>query len=68
MVNILLKDDNIKNFIESLKISEEQKSFLFNELPKLNEAERLELLETLKNIYLLNEEEKLAIEKVKQSF
>ena len=47
----------IDGFIKSLKISPEQEKFLLDDLPKLNEAERLELLGMLKNVYLLNKEE-----------
>ena len=64
MTTPLLTDENLKDFINSLKISEDQKKFLFNELPMLNEKERLEMLETLKDVYLLNEEEKQVMEKI----
>jgi hypothetical protein len=68
MVNPLLTDNNLKNFIESLKLSEEQKKFLLDELPKMDVEERLELLNTLKDVYLLNEEEKEALIKLKDNW
>ena len=68
MVNPILDNDNLKNFIKSLKINPEQEKFLLDELPSMDEKERLELLDTLKNIYLLNEEEKNAIQKVKDNW
>ena len=68
MANLLLSNSSLKNFIESLKLSEEQKSFFLEELPGLNEKERLELLDTLKEIYLLNEEENGAIEKINKNW
>jgi hypothetical protein len=68
MVNPLLDTDNLKNFILSLKINPEQEKFLLDELPSMDEKERSELLDTLKNIYLLNEEEKNAIQKVKDNW
>ena len=67
-MNPLLTDNNLKTFIETLKISQEQKNFLLDELPKLDEQERLELLKTLKNIYILNEEENIAIKKIKEDW
>jgi hypothetical protein len=68
MANILLTDNNLKKFIESLKLPDEQKNFLLDELPKLDEKERLELMDTLKDVYILNEEEKGAIEKMKKNW
>lgn len=68
MVNLLLTDNNLKKFIESLKLADEQKKFLLDELPQLDEKERMELLETLKDVYMLNEEEKAAIEKIKKNW
>lgn len=68
MVNLLLTDNNLKKFIESLKLSDEQKNFLLDELPQLDEKERMEMLTTLKDVYILNEEEKEAIEKMKSNW
>jgi hypothetical protein len=68
MVNPILDTDNLKSFIESLKINEEQKKVLFDELPKMDEKERLELLDMLKNVYLLNEEENKALENLKNNW
>jgi hypothetical protein len=68
MVNPILDTDNLKSFIESLKINEEQKKVLFDELPKMDEKERLELLDMLKNVYLLNEEENKALENLKSNW
>ena len=67
MSNIILSDVNLKNLIESLKISEEQKSFLIDELPHLDKNERLELLDTLRGVYFLNEEENQAIKKIQDN-
>lgn len=68
MFNPLLTDNNLKNFIESLKLSDEQKNFLLDELPQLDAKDRLELLDTLKDVYLLNEEEKQALQKIKDNW
>ena len=67
MINPILDNDNLKNFILSLKISPEQEKFLLDELPALDEKERLELLNTLKDVYLLNEEEDQAIKRIEDS-
>ncbi len=66
MANLLLTDENLKSFIQSLKLSSEQENFLVDGLPNMNEKERLDLLKTLKDVYLLNEEEARAVEKVKK--
>jgi hypothetical protein len=68
MANPFLTDKNLKNFIESLKLSGEQKNFLLDELPQLDDEERLELLDTLKDVYLLNREEADAIQKIKDNW
>ncbi|MCX6722525.1 MAG: hypothetical protein NT094_00460 [Candidatus Staskawiczbacteria bacterium] len=68
MANPLLDTGNLKNFILSLKINPEQKKFLLDELPTLDENERLELLNTLKNVYVLNEEENQVIKKIKENW
>jgi len=68
MINPLLDTDNLKNFILSLKINPEQEKFLLDELPTLDEKERLELLNTLKDVYILNEEEDQAIKKIKDNW
>jgi len=68
MVNPILDNDNLKNFIMSLKISPEQEKFLLDELPQMDAKERLELLDTLKDVCLLNEEENQALKKIKENW
>ena len=68
MVNPILDTDNLKSFIASLKISPEQEKSLLDELPTMDEKERMELLETLKNVYILNEEKDKAIKKIKDNW
>ncbi|MCX6718192.1 MAG: hypothetical protein NTY81_01120 [Candidatus Staskawiczbacteria bacterium] len=68
MVNPILNNDNLKNFIETLKIDEGQKKVLLDKLPQMDGQERIELLKTLKDIYLLNEEEAQAIKKIKDNW
>lgn len=68
MVNLILDNDNLKTFIKSLKIDPEQEKLLLDEVPKLDEKERLELLNTLKDVYVLNKEEDQAIKKVKDNW
>jgi len=64
MVNPILDNDNLKTFIMSLGISSEQEKFLLDELPRMDEAERLEMLNALKDVYILNEEKKQAVAKL----
>ena len=66
-ISPILDNDNLRDLIKSLKINQEQQNFLLDELPKLDEKERMELLETLKDVYLLNAEEDNAIKKIKNS-
>jgi hypothetical protein len=64
----ILSDKNLKEFIIRLKIMPEQEKFLLDELPKMDLKERLELLEMLKNVYELNQEESQVVEKVKSKW
>ena len=68
MANLLLDTNNLIDFIKSLKINPEQEKVLIDKLPSLNEKERLDLLEMLKDVYVLNEEENQAKEKIKESY
>lgn len=68
MVNLLLTNDNLEKFISGLDISEEEKSSLILKVPQLSEEERIELLATLKDVYLLDIEQQQAVEKLKSEF
>ena len=68
MANPILNNDNLKDFIETLKINEEQKKILLDKLPQMDGKERIELLKTLKDVYLLNEEENQALQKIKDNW
>jgi len=65
MANQLLLNENLKNFIEKLDIDKEQKDALIFKIPNLDKEERLKLLATLGEIYLLDSEEKEILEKLK---
>jgi len=68
MKNLLLTNENLKEFVESLKISKEQKDVLILRIPLLDEKERFEFLDALKEIYFLDMDEQDAVEKVKNSW
>jgi len=68
MANLILNNDNLKDFVTNLKLNPEQESFLLDELPGLDEKERSELLTMLKDVYILNEEKNQAIEKIKNNW
>ena len=68
MNSSILDTDNLNNFIISLKLSREQESFLIEKLPSMDEKERVGLLDMLKDVYLLNEEQKQVIEKIKDNW
>lgn len=67
-MNPFLTDENLKAFIQTLNIAEEQKKFLFDEVSKLNEQERMDLINTLKDVYALNEEKNQAVQKIKDNW
>ncbi len=68
MANQLLNDETLKGFIEIVEIGVEQKSYLLNRLPEMDGDERLKLFNVLKDVYLLDIEEKDAILRVKAVF
>ncbi len=68
MANKLLTDETLEGFIEIVGIGKDQKSQLLLKLPEMDEEERTNLFNLLKNIYLLDLEEKESIERVKRVF
>lgn len=68
MTNLFLTDENIKKAIMNLGISQEQKNALIAKIPELNGEEREKLMNLLKDVYLLDMEEKDAIEKIKRNW
>lgn len=68
MTNLLITNDNFKNLIGSLKISDEQKTSLISSIPQLDEEERVKLLDVLKEVYLMDLEETEAIQKIQNTW
>lgn len=66
MVNPFLTNDALEKFVEGVKINPEQKSFLLSKIPQLDEEERIELFNLLKDIYFLDLEEQETIAKIKK--
>lgn len=65
MANILLLNNNLKNFVAGLDISKDKKDALLLKIPKLDMEKRLKLLDVLSEMYISTLEEKKAIEKIK---
>lgn len=66
MSAVVLNNQTLKSFIESVKIKQDQKDFLISKLPQMNLEERAGLLKTLTNIYLLDSEEKAVAERIRE--
>lgn len=62
----ILKNNSLKSLVLSLGIKKEQESFLLEKIPQLDEDERIALLKTLTDVYLLNMEEKESAERLKK--
>lgn len=62
----ILKNNSLKSLILSLNIKKEQESFLLDKIPQMDEDERISLLKTLTEVYLLNIEEKESSERLKK--
>lgn len=62
----ILKNNSLKSLVLSLNIKKEQETFLLDKIPQLDEDERIALLKTLTDVYLLNIEEKESSERLKK--
>ena len=62
----ILKNNSLKSLILSLNIKKEQEYFLLDKIPQMDEDERISLLKTLTDVYLLNIEEKESSERLKK--
>jgi hypothetical protein len=63
---IILYNESLKNLVDKLKISPETKASLISKIPRLDLKERMSLFRTLTKIYLLDLEEKKALERIKK--
>lgn len=54
--------------VNSLGIEENKKSAIISDIPKMNEQERVRLVEMLGEVYVVDSEKKQAIEKIKNSW
>lgn len=66
MTNALLNNESLEKFIGSINLDEKSRNLLLEKVPKLDLEERKEMFESLTEIYLLDIEEKEAIERVKK--
>lgn len=66
IINPFLTDKSLETFIAKTSLSREKKDILLAKVSALNEEGRLKLLHFLKEIYLLDLEEKKALETLKK--
>lgn len=66
MTNILFNNESLKNFIGVVNIGQDKKDFLLSKVPQMDLEERTKLFDVLKEVYLLDLEEKEAVEKVQK--
>ncbi len=62
----IFNNASLTKFIRDLGIDEEKKSFLLSKLPTMDLEERGKLLKVLTQTYILDLEEKKAIERMKK--
>ena len=62
--NPFLTNQSLGNLINKLVDNEEQKETLLAELPKMDRADRLKLFHTLKEVFLLDVEEKEELQRL----
>ncbi|OGZ78151.1 MAG: hypothetical protein A2528_03505 [Candidatus Staskawiczbacteria bacterium RIFOXYD2_FULL_37_9] len=68
MAKSFLSNKNFQEFISKLNISEADKNILTSKVPQMDKEERLQILEVLKNIYLLDLEQTQALEKIQKNW
>lgn len=59
---------NFEQFINGLKLSNEQKNALISDIPNMDNEGRADLFNTLKNIYSLDLEEAEAVERIQKNW
>ena len=64
MDHSLINNQSLEKFIQCLKISGEKKDFLLGKIPEMDAEERLALFKTLTKVYLLDLEEKEAVDRI----
>ncbi len=62
----LLYNESLEKFIKSLKIDSAQKKELISKVPGMNLEQRKKLFRILTDVYLLDQEEKEALEKIEK--
>jgi len=68
MAKSFLSNKNFQEVISKLNISEADKNILTSKVPQMDKEERLQILEVLKNIYLLDLEQTQALEKIQKNW
>ena len=64
MDHSLINNQSLEKFVQGLKISGEKKDFLLGKIPEMDAEERLALFKTLTKVYLLDLEEKEAVDRI----
>lgn len=66
MAETFLSNASLEKFINDVRLSKERKKELISKLPEMDRGERVALLSALKDVYLLDLEEKEALERVEK--
>ena len=64
MPNVLISNKSLESFAKKVNLPEEEKKNIIEKIPNMSEDVRWRLYETLKDIYLLDLEEKEALKKL----
>jgi len=65
-VEMLVSQASLASFIKTLKIESTQEEYLLDNLPNMNTQERLDLLDMLARVYLLEQDKKASLERIKE--
>lgn len=66
MQNILFSNKTLEEFINRVNLSQKKKDFLLSKLSQMDGEERAKLFKTLTQIYLLDQEEEKAKERLRK--
>ncbi len=66
MVNPFLTNTCLQNLTKRVELPKEKKDILLKKIPYLNAEERMKVFVFLKNVYVLDLEEKRVMEKLKE--
>ncbi len=62
----ILSNQTLEDLVKKMPLEEEQKSRLISDIPYMDENDRIDLLDIIKDIFIIEEDKKETIRKIKK--